>query len=74
MTAAIYRVAAAPSGNWWEIEITSGLPDNVLGVSQARSLAEVHDVARNLIAELLDVAADEITVEVDVVRPSDIAV
>lgn len=48
--------------------------DNVLGVSQARSLAEVEGVARNLVAELLDVAADEIDVEVDVVRPSDISV
>ncbi len=73
MTGAAYRVAAARSGDWWEIEITSGLPDNVLGVSQARSLAEVEDVARNLVADLLEVNVDEISVEVDVVQPSDVS-
>ena len=72
MTGAAYRVAAVRSGDWWEIEITSGLPDNVLGVSQARSLAEVEDVARNLVADLLEVNVDEISIEVDVVQPSDI--
>ena len=72
MTAATYRVAAMRSGDWWEIEVTSGLPDNVLGVSQARSLAEVEDVARSLIAELLVVNPDDVNVEVDVVKPSDI--
>ena len=72
MTGAAYRVAAERSGDWWEIEITSGLPDNVLGVSQARSLAEVEDVARNLVADLLGVNVDEISIEVDVVQPSDI--
>ena len=72
MTAAAYRVAAVRSGDWWEIEITSGLPDNVLGVSQARSLAEVEDVARNLVAELLEGNPDHVDVEVDVVKPSDI--
>ena len=67
-----YGGVAVPSGDWWEIEITSGLPDNVLGVSQARSLAEVEDVARNLVADLLEVNVDEISIEVDVVQPSDI--
>ena len=72
MTAATYRVAAMHSGDWWEIEVTSGLPNNVLGVSQARSLAEVEDVARSLIAELLEVNPDDVNVKVDVVKPSDI--
>ena len=72
MTAAAYRVVAVRSGEWWEIEITSGLPDNVLGVSQARSLAEVEEVARNVIADLLEIDADDVEVEVEVVQPSDI--
>jgi len=73
MTAVTYQVVAVRSGDWWEIEVTSGLPANVLGVSQARSLAEVEDVARSLIADLLEVSADEIDVEVEVGQPSDIS-
>lgn len=72
MTTVTYQVVAVRSGDWWEIEITSGLPDNVLGVSQARSLTEVEDVARNLVADLLDISLDEIVVDVEVGRPSDI--
>ena len=72
MTAATYRVVAVRSGEWWEIEVTSGLPDKVLGVSQARSLAEVEDVARNLIADLFEVNTDDVDVEVEAVQPSDI--
>ena len=72
MTAAAYQVVAVRSGEWWEIEITSGLPDNVLGVSQTRSLAEVEDVARNLIADLLEVSADDVDVGVELVQPTDL--
>lgn len=72
MTVAAYRVVAARSGDWWEIEVTSGLPDNVLGVSQAGSLAEVEHVARSLIAELLEVDADAVAVDVEIGQPSDI--
>ena len=72
MTAATYRVAAVRSGDWWEIEVVSGLPENMLGVSQARSLPEVEEVARNVVADLLEIDADEVVVEVEVVQPSDI--
>ena len=72
MTAAAYQVVAVRSGEWWEIEVTSGLPDNVLGVSQTRSLAEVEDVARNLIADLLEVSADDVDVGVELVQPTDL--
>ena len=72
MTAATYQVVAVRSGEWWEIEVTSGLPDNVLGVSQTRSLAEVEDVARNLIADLLEVSADDVDVGVELVQPTDL--
>ena len=72
MTAAVYHVIAVRSGGWWEIEVTSGLPDNMLGVSQARSLTEVEEVARNVVADLLEIDADDVEVEVEVVQPSDI--
>ena len=72
MTAAVYHVIAVRSGGWWEIEVTSGLPDNVLGVSQARNLAEVEEVARHVVADLLEIDADDVEVEVEVVQPSDI--
>ena len=72
MTAAVYHVIAVRSGGWWEIEVTSGLPDNMLGVSQARNLAEVEEVARNVVADLLEIDANDVEVEVEVVQPSDI--
>ena len=72
MTATTCRAVAVRSGGWWEIEVTSGLPDNMLGVSQARNLAEVEEVARNVVADLLEIDADDVEVEVEVVQPSDI--
>ena len=72
MTAAVYHVIAVRSGEWWEIEVTSGLPDNMLGVSQARNLAEVEEVARNVVADLLEIDASGVEVEVEVVQASDI--
>ena len=72
MTTKAFRAVVVRSGEWWEIEITSGLPDNMLGVSQARSLAEVEEVARSVVADLLEVDADDVEVEVEVVQPSDI--
>gem|GEM_PF-5301569 len=53
MTAATCRLVAMRSGDWWEIEVVSGLPDNMLGASQARSLEEVAGVARSVVADLL---------------------
>ena len=53
MTAATCRVVAMRSGDWWEIEVVSGLPDNMLGASQARSLEEVEELARSVVADLL---------------------
>lgn len=61
-----YHAVATRSGDWWAIEITSGLPDNMLGVSQARSLDEVEDVARSVVADLLEVELSEIDVRVSV--------
>ena len=52
---ATYDVVATRSGAWWTVEVTSGLPDDVVGVSQARRLTEAPVVARNLIGDLLDV-------------------
>ena len=72
MTATTCRIVAVRSGEWWEIEITSGLPDNMLGISQARNLAEVEEVARNVVADLLEIDADDVEVEVEVVQASDI--
>lgn len=61
-----YHAVATRSGDWWAIEITSGLPDNMLGVSQARFLDEVEDVARSVVADLLEVEPSEIDVRVRV--------
>ena len=64
-----YHAVATRSGDWWAIEITSGLPDNMLGVSQARSLDEVEDVARSVVSDLLEVEPSEIDLRVSVANP-----
>ena len=50
-------------GDWWTLDVISGLPADVLGVSQARRLTAVPTVARNLIGDLLDI--DPATVDVN---------
>lgn len=72
MTVWACRAVAVQSGDWWEIEIISGLPDNMLGVSQASRLADVEEVARNVVADLLEVEVDDVAVEVEVVQATDI--
>ena len=68
MTTTCHAVATR-SGDWWAIEITSGLPDNMLGVSQAPSLQEVEDVARSVVADLLEIEPGEIDLHVSVTHP-----
>lgn len=72
MTSRVYEVVATRSGDWWTIEVVSGLPTNVLGVSQARRLNKVPKVARRLISELLDSDAADIEVEVRVSMPDEL--
>lgn len=67
-----YDVIATRSGDWWAIEVTSGLPANVLGVSQARRLGEVEEVARSLIVDLLEVPADIVDVNVLIELPPEL--
>ena len=66
-----YRAVAERNGEWWEIEITSGLPSNMLGVSQTRCKSDVEQVAQTVIAELLDIEPDGIEVEIDVRQASE---
>ncbi|WP_419552888.1 hypothetical protein [Candidatus Poriferisodalis sp.] len=66
-----FRAVAERNGDWWEIEITHGLPRNMLGVSQARRRSDVERVARSVIAELLDIAPDGIEIDVDVRQASE---
>ena len=61
-----YHAVATRSGDWWAIEITSGLPDNMLGVSQVRCLDDVEHVARSVVADLLEIEPNEITLQVSV--------
>lgn len=67
-----YDVKATRNGDWWEIEIISGLPDSVLGVSQTRRLTEVEDVARSLVVDLLEVDAADVGVNILIDLPSDL--
>ena len=65
-----YDVKATRNGDWWEIEIISRLPHSVLGVSQARSLTEVEDVARSLVVDLLKVDAADFGINILIDLPA----
>ncbi|HDH03640.1 MAG TPA: hypothetical protein ENH15_05285 [Actinobacteria bacterium] len=52
--------------------MTSGLPSNMLGVSQARRLTEVEGVARRLIADLLEIDPSTVNVTVTVELPDEL--
>lgn len=69
MARMVYEVSATRSGEWWALEVVSGLPPDVLGVSQARRLSAVPKVARSLIADLLEIDPDEVEVQVSVSQP-----
>ena len=64
-----YEVVAVRSGDWWTVEVTSGLPADMVGVSQARRLTEVPTVACDLIGDLLDVDPAMIDVSLRVQLP-----
>ena len=66
-----FRAVAERNGDWWEIEIISGLPRNMLGVSQARHKSDVERVARSVVAELLNVGPDGIEIDIEFRRASD---
>ncbi len=59
-----YKAVALYDPPWWSIEITEGLPANMLGVSQARRLTKVEPPAREVIAELTEVDPSRVEVEV----------
>ena len=69
---AAYDVIATRSGDWWTIEVTSGLPDDVLGVSQARRLTEVRTVTRKLIGDLVEIDPSQVDVSVVVQLPPEL--
>jgi hypothetical protein len=59
-----YEVVATRSGRWWALEVT-GLR---MGYSQARRLADIEVVARELSAVLTEVAEDSFGITVRVER------
>ena len=67
-----YEVVATRSGDWWAIEVVSGLPDDMLGVSQARRLGEVADRARSVIADLLEVDEADVVVNIEIELPPEL--
>lgn len=68
-----YTATATRSGTWWAIEVTSGLPDMVLGVTQARRLSELDSVTKDVIADLTEVDPDTIDVDIRVDVPPELA-
>ena len=59
-----YKVTATPEGKWWVISI-EGLPEGLVGVTQAESEGEIEEMARECIALLLDVDAASFDVKID---------
>lgn len=62
-----YRLDVHREGRWWIIDA----PD-VDYRTQARTLAEVEDMGRDLIAGALDIDPDSVVVEIHVERPADV--
>jgi hypothetical protein len=68
-----YQVAVERSGNWWAIDITDGLPDTMLGVSQAKRLTDVPRVTRELLNDLLEADASDAEIHITIHVTDDIA-
>ncbi len=60
-----YKARTYRSGDWWAIEITDGLPDNMLGVTQTKRLTEAEQAARQVVADLLEVEPDTIGIDME---------
>ena len=59
-----YRAVAVRSDDWWAIEVVSGLPPNMLALTQARTRGEVEDMARHAVADLLEIDATGVDMSV----------
>lgn len=66
MKVASFVVRVTRSADWWVLEVISGLPADVVGVSQVRRLTEVDRVARGLISELVQIDPASIELRLDV--------
>lgn len=64
-----YTAQARREGRWWMIEVPE-----IDGLTQARRLGDVEDMARELIAVTLDVPLDDVEVEVTVTAVEDVDV
>ncbi len=69
----LYEATVTRSGDWWAIEVTSGLPASTLGFSQVRRLNDAEDMTRRLIVDLLEVAPSAVEVSLTVDLPADLA-
>jgi hypothetical protein len=67
-----YKARTYRSNDWWAVEITDGLPDNMLGVTQVRRVTEAEQAARNVIADLLEVDPDSANLELHIDAPTPI--
>jgi len=63
-----FDAIASREGRWWLVRVPA-----LDAVTQARSLAEIPVMARDLVAALLDVDIDELTVNVSFELPEDVA-
>jgi predicted XRE-type DNA-binding protein len=63
-----FDAIASREGRWWLVRVPA-----LDALTQARSLAEIPLMARELVAVLLDVDIDELTVNVSFELPEDVA-
>lgn len=59
-----YEVTAIRSDGWWAIEITSGLPDHMIGVTQTPRVNNVEGAAIDVIVDLLECEPTDVEVNV----------
>ena len=62
-----YSATAVREGRWWVITV----PD--IGTTQGRSTAEARRMAADMIAVMVEVPLDEVTVEIDWQAPAELA-
>ena len=65
-----YKAVTTHCPPWWAIEITEGLPDHMFAHTQTRRLTTVDQTAREVIADLTEVDASEVEVEIEIQMPA----
>lgn len=72
----IYQVRVWPDGDWWLARVVAAGDDAdpapLNAITQARSLAKIESMARDLVATILDADEDNFDIDIDYDLPDDV--